>query len=427
VRRSTVQRRGVPFGLWALGLGLGFGVWALGVELSAQIQMPDPSMIAGRALPAPELPDGVVSVRVVREAIGNDLPGQTVTVTAGGASASGTTGEDGRATISGLPVGAEATAEATVDGESLVSYAFEVPSSGGIRIILIAGMEEAAARKAAEETAAAAAPPLQGTVVLGGDSRVVMEFRDDELTVFYVLEIVNTARRRVDIGGPLVFDLPDEAQGATVLEGSTPNATVRDDRVTVTGPFAAGGTPLQIAYRLPHSTDTLTLTQPWPARLEQVLVMVQKLGGLQMSSPQFTEQDEARAGTGVPFMLGGGLALPEGEPLVVRLTGLPAHPQWPHRVALGLAGAVVVIAIWISWGTGRAAGATKRLASRRESLLGELVKLEEQRRAGRVDGGRYATRRQRLVADLERVYGELDGSSNAGPALSRPGGGEAPA
>ena len=40
--------------------------------------MPDPSLIHGRAIPAQELPDGTVTVRVVREAIGNNVPGQQV-------------------------------------------------------------------------------------------------------------------------------------------------------------------------------------------------------------------------------------------------------------------------------------------------------------------------------------------------------------
>ena len=46
----------------------------------------------------------------------------------------------------------------------------------------------------------------------------------------------------VDIGGPLILDLPREARGASLLEGSSPQATVNGARVTVTGPFAPGMT-----------------------------------------------------------------------------------------------------------------------------------------------------------------------------------------
>ena len=64
--------------LWALGVA--FMLLAPGIG-SAQINMPDPSLIHGRALPAPELPAGTVTVRVVREAIGNNVVGQEVRLT----------------------------------------------------------------------------------------------------------------------------------------------------------------------------------------------------------------------------------------------------------------------------------------------------------------------------------------------------------
>ena len=67
--------------------------------------------------------------------------------------------------------------------------------------------------------------------------KVLVEFRDDELRVFYILEIVNTARARVDIGGPLILDLPADAEQATVLEGSTTAASVGVN--TPPGAFAA--------------------------------------------------------------------------------------------------------------------------------------------------------------------------------------------
>src|SRR5207249_11665937 len=86
------------------------GVLSLARPAAAQINMPDPSMIAGRALPAPELPNGTVSVRVVRESIGNNITGQQVSVTAGGTTKTGTTDENGRAQMTGLPSGAQGTA-----------------------------------------------------------------------------------------------------------------------------------------------------------------------------------------------------------------------------------------------------------------------------------------------------------------------------
>ena len=105
---------------------------------------------------------------------------------------------------------------------------------------------------------------MPGVVVLGPNSRMLMEFRDDALQMFYVLDIVNNARTRVDIGGPLIIDLPDGAGGAAVLEGSSPSATVSGDRLTVTGPFAPGTTSVQVGFQLRHDSPNLTVQQTWP-------------------------------------------------------------------------------------------------------------------------------------------------------------------
>ena len=70
----------LAFWPWTLRLGLcalSLVAWALGLGPSfAQVNMPDPALIHGRAIPAPELPNGTVTVRVVREAIGNNISGQ---------------------------------------------------------------------------------------------------------------------------------------------------------------------------------------------------------------------------------------------------------------------------------------------------------------------------------------------------------------
>ena len=68
--------------------------------------------------------------------------------------------------------------------------------------------------------------------------------------MFYLLEIVNRTGAAVTPASALIFDMPTGAEGTTVLEGSTKNASAKGTRVTVTGPFAPGVTPLQIAFRL---------------------------------------------------------------------------------------------------------------------------------------------------------------------------------
>ena len=102
--------------------------------------MPAPELIHGRALAVSDLPDGTVTVRVAREGIGNWLGGQTVTVAVEGAPIAARTDDLGRAEFKGLPRDTELRAEVTVDGETLVSEPFRVPSNGGLRVILIAGI-----------------------------------------------------------------------------------------------------------------------------------------------------------------------------------------------------------------------------------------------------------------------------------------------
>ena len=265
-------------GAWVLVLGV-LGALVPGFAWAQAPQMPDPSQIHGRALPAPELSNGTVTVRVVREAIGNDAPGQTVTVTVGNATQQGVTDAEGRATFSGLAAG-EAIARVTVDGEALESQPFPVPTTGGLRVILVAGMARADARRKLEAEQAAAAPAVKGVVVLGQDSRIILEFNNDALTAFYVLEIVNNARTRVDTGAPIVLELPAIAADASAMEGSSPQATVNGRRVTIAGPFAAGVTPVQLAFRLPYSGPTVTFAQTWPMALQRVTVGVEKIGAL---------------------------------------------------------------------------------------------------------------------------------------------------
>jgi hypothetical protein len=386
--------------------------------------MPDPSLIAGKAIPAPELPTGTVTVRVVREAIGNNIAGQDVTVTLAGTARTAKTDDQGRAEFTALQAGAQGRAEATVAGEQLVSDPFAVPSSGGLRVILVAGLAQAAERRAKDAAAAAAAPPIRGAVAFGDETRVVMEFQDDALRVFYILNVSNTARAPVDIGGPLIIDLPAGVVGASLLEGSSPSASVSGDRVTITGPFAPGVTAVQVGFELRSASSALTLTQRWPAPLERVAVAVEKIGALSLSSPQFDNTSDVRPGDGSVYVMGTGPALPAGGVLTMELSNLPVASRLPSFIALGLAGVIVAVGVWLSMsGQPTEQSARTRLVARRDTLLNELARLDQRRRArgggAAIEETRDAGRRQQLVGELERIYGELD-QADGGPQ----GGGE---
>jgi hypothetical protein len=305
--------------------------------------MPNPKEISGVPLPADDLTAGTVSVRVIRGSFANNLPGQKVEFTIDGAKRTVATDASGRAEVGGLKPGARVRAETVVDGERLMSQDVTIGRTG-IRIVLVATDPEAAGR-AAEDRALAAGPAVRGMVVLGGESRVIAEMSDDRLRIFYVLEIVNPARTPVDTGGPLIFDLPREARGAAVLEGSSKQATANGPRVTVTSPFAPGVTRVEIAYELPYDGPTAKLTQRWPATLDEVTVIVPQVGSLDVESRQ-TPSKRSVTEQGQVIIIGSGPAIPAGQALELAITGLPHHARWPRRLAVGLAGAIVAAGIW---------------------------------------------------------------------------------
>ena len=388
---------------------------ALGATLTAQ-QMPDPAQMAGQPLPAPELETGMVSVRVVRERMGNHVTNHPVTLAGPGQRLDANSDAQGRATFGDVPPGTRVVVQAVVDGETLQSQPFTIPTSGGVRIALIAGLEAAAARERTEREQAAQQPARQGIVVFGGESRVILEFQDDNLQVFYLLDIVNNARTPIEIGEPLFIVLPEAATGAGALQGSSTLAVVQGDRIRINGPFPPGITQVQVGYRLPYSGDTTVLSQRWPAAFEQLFVAAEKVGNLQISSPQFQQQQEASAG-GAPFLMATGGRINAGDSLTVTLTGLPHRNTMVRDVGVAVGVLILVAGFWAAL-TGPRARNTRieELTRRKDTLFADLVALEDDHRHQRIDDRRYTSRRQTLVAQLERVMGELDRGGGEGVA-----------
>ena len=377
--------------------------------------MPDPSAIAGTPLPAPELPNGTITVRVVRERMGNNIAGQDVTLTIREPGTgnrepekrSVKTDAQGRAQFEKLTPGATLQATTTVDGETLTSQQFAVPERGGIRVALIAGMASAKAAEKAVADAAAKEPPRKGVVEIGPESRIIIEYQDDNLTVFYLLDILNNARTPIDIGGPLLIRLPRGAAGASMMQGSSQNASAKGDMLTITGPFPPGKTVAQVGFSLPQAEQSITIRQTWPAALAQLFVAVEKIGPMQISSPQLTNVQEASA-EGQQFITATGGRLNAGDTLVLNLTGLPAHSRTPRTIALAVAVLMFVIGAWFAMAPAKAhADQDAKLQHRREKLLNEIVALERKRSQKPLSESDEA-RLQRATTELERVIAELD-------------------
>jgi len=219
-----------------------------------------------------------------------------------------------------------------------------VVESSGLRIILVATDREDVAR-AAEDKALASAPAVKGIVVLGPESRIITEMSNDRLHIYYVLDIINTARTPVDIGGPLIFDLPREARGATVLQGSSPQAVAAGARLRVTGPFAPGSTHVEAAYELPYSGGVAVVNQPFPAALDRVTLLVQQIGGLTVKSPQVASV-RSTSDRGQEILVGAGPGLAPGQTLSFEIAGLPHRATWPRTLALTLASIIVAAGVW---------------------------------------------------------------------------------
>ena len=373
----------------------------------AQVAMPDPTAMSGTPLPAPELPDGTVTVRVVREQMGNNISGQTVALRVGGASRTATTDAQGRAQFDGLAPGTLVQATTSVDGEVLTSQEFPVPAKGGIRVALIAGLRQAAAKEKAAAEAAAREPARPGLVEFGAESRIIVEFQDDVLTLFYLLDVVNNARTPIDIGGPLIVQLPTGAAGASMLQGSSPQASVLGDRLTITGPFPPGTLVAHVGFSLPNAGASLELRQTWPAALAELFVAAEKIGDMTMASAQLTAIQDTPTESGV-FIMGRGGRLNSGDTLVVNLSGLPAQGRTARRVAVAIVVLMLGLGFWFALTPGAARAAQDgRLASRRERLMADIVALERKRRKKALSDSE-AARLQRLTADLERILASLD-------------------
>ena len=390
--------------IWLILILCVLGVLAGGrAQLFAQFQMPDPKQMSGIPRPVDDLPAGTVSVRMIRGQLSNNLIGQPVQMQGGGKTLTEKTDENGRAEFKGIPPGTPVKASADVDGEHLESQEFPFPSQGGIRLMLVA-----------TDKAAAAKPAVTGTVTIGGQSRIVIEPGDENLRVYYLLSIENGSSSPVNTSKPFAFDMPKEGVGTTLLQGSSPKASVSGIHVLVQGPFPPGGTFVQVACEVPTSTDSYAITAKFPAQVEQLAVVVKKLGDTKLSSPAIARQQDLSE-EGETYIAAAGGPVPPDQPIELTLSGLPYHSVAPRWTALGIAFAIIALGAWtasrpVAVKPTQAAERT-RLMARREKLLNELVRVEREHRSGRLDAVRHTERREELIRALEPVYASLDDST----------------
>ena len=382
-------------------------MWVLMLLASFARAQPDPQQMSGIPLPVSDLPVGAISVRVVRGQLSNNIPDQPVELHQDDDVLTALTDASGRAQFGGLSPGASVFVVTTVDGQRLESQRFAVPRQGGVRLVLAA-------------VAPGAAPAVEvdaqpGTVTFGGESRFQVELGEENVEVYYLFNVMNFADVPVTPSRPLVFEMPPGAQTTTVLPESTPRAIANGRKVTVTGPFQPGRTVVSTAYILPYSGGRLEISQRLPAELEQLFIMAETTGDMELVSPQIARHAEMAPAGGRAYLLGSGPSIPAGGTLRFALTGLPHQSTMPRTIALVLAALVIGRGVWASASAGHTASGQRRqaLQARRDRLFKDLVRIEQQHRSQKIGATRYMNRRQELVTLLELVYGKLEQEESA--------------
>ena len=370
---------------------------------------PNPLQMSGIPRPDPNLADEAITVRVIRGSFANNVTGHIVELQAGDAVLTTETDGEGRATFTSPSPGAAVSVATTLDGVRLVSESFAAPGQGGVAVLLVgAGVGGDAAPVAPPRP-----PGTPGQVTFAQDSRILIELGEENIEVYYWLDVLNVEDSPVEPQTPFEFFLPAGAQGATILQGSSPRTLIDGPRVWVSGSFAPGVTPVLVAYILPYSGGRLSFSQSFPATFAQLLVFTQKWGAIDVASTLIERRGEMGAGEtgGAPMLWGAGGVVPAGRVVTLEVNGLPHHSGWPRIVALSLAGLIFGVSGWASKDGGGDDPAEQRfdtLQGRRERLFAELVKVERQQRLGKIGPTRYGTRRAELVEQLQRVLRTLD-------------------
>ena len=137
--------------------------------------------MSGVPLPTAEIPAGTVTVRVDPRLAHQYRHRPSRRAERGGVRQRASTNDAGRAEFSGLKPGAKVKAVTIVDGERLESQEFALPPKPGSALMLVA-TDPAAATAALRRTASSPTGPARtGIVVLGDQSRFVIELGDGGL------------------------------------------------------------------------------------------------------------------------------------------------------------------------------------------------------------------------------------------------------
>ena len=216
---------------------------------ASALAQPDPRQMSGIPRPDPNLSDGSITVRVIRGSFANQR-GRT-----GGRAAGRRPGVDGGYRRGGPGDVPDPEPGRAGDGGHRARRGSCSTRCRSRRRAGAAWPSCWSGRRGDPGDADARPEARPGRVTLSQESRILIELGEEQIEVYYLLDVFNQSPWPVEPELPFEFQLPPGAQAGTVLGGSTPRTLVDGPRVWVQGAFEPGVTPVQVACILPYSGD----------------------------------------------------------------------------------------------------------------------------------------------------------------------------
>ncbi len=364
-----------------------FVVLLLAIPASAQPMMIDPSRMSGIPRPDPAQAAGSISVRVIRGDFAHPMAGEEVLLEGPGGTRHEKSDVTGHAVFSELEPGAY-RARVTAFGQTISSQPMELPASPGLRVMLVFPAE-----------ARAEEPPTHDVslLTLGSTSHFIFEVKDESVEVVENLVITNSGTAPYDPGpNGLRLPLPADATGLQTAPDAPASLTLEGTSAVWHGLIPPGTTSLTVGFLLPQRDHTVELQQTLPLGLEQVALIADKYPGMSIEGNDLVTSERAMGGRN--FALARGPGVSAGGTIRLRLSGLPhASPFWRYAVA-ATAGLIALGGFFLAW-TARRRPAELALTANRAQLLEKLAALPNEK----------SPDRDALVAELERIYRQLDG------------------
>ena len=173
--------------------------------------------------------------------------------------------------------------------------------------------------------------------------------------------------------------------------------------MTITGPFPPGKTIAQVGFSLPQAGADLRAEQTWPAALAQVFVGMEKIGNMQISSPQLTDVREMNS-DGQPFIMAHRRPrLNAGDTLVAEPDG-PAGAQQDAAQRRAASRRDLRLGAWFALSPAKAHAAQDASWTARREKPDERIGRARAEAAQQAAVGADEARLERVTAELERVH-----------------------